>query len=438
MTKVFLAEKPSQANDIAKIIGIKRRCEGYIELVTGDVMTNVRGHSLEIAAPKDHNPAWGERWNWTQLPMIPTEWKMNIVKGFAGQLKIIKDLLKAHGHVVLCTDAGREGELIGREVLTHCKFKGKVERLWVSTLMEADVRKALANLKPGSATEPLYEAALARSHMDNIWGLSLTRAATLAANTGELFSVGRVQTPVLNMVVMQDAKVDSFNVKDYYELEAMVQSAGGHTFKMTHAPDEAKRIRDKEIAKKMMQQAAKAQGPLSVVSAPGKESPPLPFNLPTLQKEANKAFGFSAKETLDLAQGLYEKKALSYPRTDCAYLAESQKAEVAETLAVIEKNFPKAVATLRSMGMELRSTVFNDAKLTDHHAVVPTRQFVPLEGRELQLFTLVVQRYLRVLSKDMAFSGTKVTMDANGILFSANGRIIDFEGFQAIKLLEKN
>jgi DNA topoisomerase-3 len=435
MARVFLAEKPSQASDIAKIIGIKRRCEGYLELVTGDVMTNVRGHALEIADPKEHNPAWGERWNWSQLPMIPTEWKMNVVRGFGPQLKIIKDLLKEHGHVVLCTDAGREGELIGREVLTHCKFKGKIERLWVSSLVEADVKKALSNLLPGSAKEPLYQAALARSHMDNIWGLSLTRAATLAAGTGELFSVGRVQTPVLNMVVMQDEKVESFNAKDYYELEAMVQSAGGQTFKMTHAPEEAKRIRDKEVAKQMMQQASKAQGPLSVVSKPGQETPGLPFNLPTLQKEANKAFGFSAKRTLELAQSLYDKKALTYPRTDCAYLADSQKAEVAETLAVIEKTFPKAVSTLKTMGMDLRSTVFNDAKLTDHHGVIPTRQHVPLEGEELQLFTLVAQRYLQVVSKDMKYDGTRVTMDANGILFTANGRIVTFEGWKSIKLL---
>ena len=157
MGRVFLAEKPAQATDIAKIIGIKQRHEGYIELVTGDVMTNVRGHSLAIARPEDHNPAWGERWNWNQLPMIPTEWKMNVVSGFGPQLKIIKNLLKEHGHVVICTDAGREGEAIGREVLEHCKFKGKVERLWVQSLVEKDVRKALANLLPGSAKIPLCQ-----------------------------------------------------------------------------------------------------------------------------------------------------------------------------------------------------------------------------------------------------------------------------------------
>jgi DNA topoisomerase-3 len=435
MGRVFLAEKPAQANDIAKIIGIKRRCEGYIELVTGDVITNVRGHALEIADPKEHNPAWGERWNWSQLPMIPTEWKMNVVRGFGPQLKIIKGLVKEHGHVVLCTDSGREGELIGREVLTWCNFKGKLERLWVSSLVEADVKKALANLLPGSAKQGLYEAALARSHMDNIWGLSLTRAATLAAGTGELFSVGRVQTPVLNMVVKQDEKVENFKPDDYYELEAEVRSASGHTFKMKHAPDETKRIRDKAVAKAMMQQASKAQGPLRVEAKPGQESPGLPFNLPTLQKEANKAFGFSAKKTLEIAQALYDKKAMTYPRTDCAYLSDAQKGEVAETLAVIEQTFAKAVATVKTLGTDLRSSVFNDSKLTDHHGVIPSRQFVKLEGDELKLFTLVAQRYLQVVSKDMKYDGTRVTMDANGILFSANGRIVTFEGWKAIKLL---
>lgn len=435
MARVFLAEKPSQASDIAKVIGIKRRCEGYIELVTGDVMTNVRGHALKIADPKELNPAWGLRWNWDQLPMVPDEWKMNVVEGFKGQLAIIKKLIKEHNHVVLCTDAGREGELIGRNVLEYCGFKGKLERFWTSSLVDADIRKGLANLLPGSAKDPLHEAAKARSHMDNIWGLSLTRAATLAADTGELFSVGRVQTPVLYMVTQQDAKVEGFNAKDYYELEAQVQTANGHTLKMMHAPAETKRITDKEVAKKMLAQAAKAQGPLSVVSKPGQEAPGLAYNLPTLQKDANKAFGFSAADTLKLAQALYDKKAMTYPRTDCAYLAVSQKAEVAETLAVIARTFPAAVKTVETLGLNLRDSVFDDEKLTDHHGVIPTRQYVPLSGDELKLFSLVAQRYLRLVSKDMQYDGTRVTMDANGIQFVATGRVVTFEGWKAVKLV---
>jgi len=437
MARVFLAEKPNQASEIAKVIGIKRRCEGYIELVTGDVMTNVRGHALEIADPGEHNPLWakGVRWNWGQLPMVPDEWKMNVVKGFENQLKIIKKLVKEHGHVVLATDAGREGELIGREVLEYCGFKGKLERLWLNTLVDADIRRALQNLLPGDAKQGLFEAARARSHMDNIWGLSGTRAVTLAAATGELFSVGRVQTPTLYMVVMQDAKVDSFNAKEYYELEAEVQSASGQKFKMRHSPDESKRITDKAVATRMMQQAAKAQGPLSVVSKPGKESPGLAYNLPTLQKDASKAFRFSAARTLELAQALYDKKAASYPRTDCAFLGNEQMKEVPATLDVLDRVFPEAVATVRKLGTDLRDTTFNDEKLVDHHGIVPTQQFVALSGDELKLYTLIAERYLQLISKDLKFEGTTVTMDANGIPFKATGRVVSFEGWKAVKLL---
>lgn len=435
MSRLILAEKPSQANDIAKVIGIAKRCEGYLELVDGSAISWAVGHLLEQPLPEEYNPAWGGRWNWGQIPIIPTDWKMNPAKGKTKQLNVIKGLLKKYNHVVIATDAGREGELIGRELLTYFKFKGKVERFWTSSLVASDIKKALASLKPGTATMPLHEAALARSHADYIWGYSLSRATTLAANTGETFSVGRVQTPVLAMVVRKDEEFEGFKSKPYYELEASVKSSGGHTFKMLHAPEESKRIYDIEVAKKLKSQAEKAQAPLRVVSKPGSESPSLPFSLPTLQKEANKQFGFSAQRTLDLAQALYDKKAMSYPRTDCTYYAESQKGEVNDTLATLAMTFPSAVETLKKMGVELRSSTFNDSKLSDHHGIVPTAQHVPLAGDELKLFTLVAQRYLQAISKDMKYDGTKVTMDANGVPFTATGRVVNFLGWKAIKLL---
>lgn len=433
--KLYIAEKPSQANDIARVLGITKRGQGYLELEGGSVMTWAIGHVLRQAEPKEYSEAWAGSWNWSQLPMIPAEWKMVVDEDKKSQFKVIKELLKKFNHVVIATDAGREGELIGRELLEYCKFKGTVERFWVSTLVASDIKKALQNLKPGKVTEPLYEAAVARSHADFVWGYTLSRAATLAANTRESFPVGRVQTPVLAMVVAKDELVEKFEKRTYYELEAQVKSAGGQTFTMTHAPEESKRIYERAAAVKLQQQANAASGPLSVESKPGKESPPLPFNLSTLQREANKAFGFSADKTLKVAQALYDKKAMSYPRTDCSYYGESQKGEVEATLRAVAKTFEAAVGILRTNGIEMRTSVFDDSKLSDHHAIAPTTQPVDLIGDELKLFTLVAQRYLQVLSKDLKFQGTRVTMDANGVPFVATGRVVNFVGWKAIKLL---
>jgi DNA topoisomerase III len=435
MKTVYIAEKPSQAADIAKVIGAVGRKEGYIELKGGDQMTWAIGHLLELVEPKVYDEAWGGRWSWEQLPMIPAEFKLEVVKGKAAQVKVIKALLKSADRVVIATDAGREGELIARELLLFCKYKGAVERLWLSSMVASDITAALKRLKPGKDTEPLYQAAVARQHSDWMHGLSLTRGATLAAGVrGDFFPVGRVQTPVLAMVAHRDKTIKNFQADAYYELEATVTSAKGQTFKLWHAPTEDARIRDKEEAARRLKQADKARAPLKVERKPGKESPPMPYKLPSLQKDANRILGLTAKNTLEVAQKLYEKKAITYPRTDCEYLASSQKGEIDATLDLLAKRFGAAVSTLRATGIVTRDTTFNDAKLTDHHAIVPALADVPLDGLELQVYTLIAQRYLQTLSKDNLFDGTKVTMDANGVPFAATGKTVTFEGWKAIKL----
>lgn len=436
MTTVFLAEKPSQARDIATVLGIKRRHDGYLELNSGDFVTWAVGHLLELASPEAHNPAWAGRWSWAQLPMIPETWKYEVVGRTKAQFKIIQGLLKKASRVVIATDAGREGELIAREILEHCKWKGAVERLWTSSLVAADIKRALSALKPGSETYPLYESALARQRSDNMYGLSGTRAASLAAAVPrDYFPLGRVQTPTLAMVARRDRDIQGFASKTYYELEARVQTRSGHVLTMLHAPEEEQRITDKTEAERRKRLALKAQGPLRVEKSKGNDAAPLPYSLPALQKDANSVFSFSARNTLKLAQALYEKKALTYPRTDCQFLAESQKAEVDGVLAVIAKRFGPAVAELRSKGIHKRSRTFDDSKLTDHHGIIPTSEYVELEGAELQLYTLVCQRYLQVLAADCAFEATKVTMDANGVPFKATGRVVLDPGWTAFKLV---
>lgn len=442
MKTVYLAEKPNQAADIAKILGAVGRKDGYIELKGGDVMTWSVGHLLETAEPKEYCELWAGRWSWGQLPMIPEEFKYKVsgegtqyYKKNQAQVKLIKSLLKTADRVVICTDAGREGELIARELMTYSKFKGKVERLWTSSLVASDIAAALGKLLPGAAKEPLYQAARARQHCDWIHGLTLTRAVTLAANVrGDFFPVGRIQTPVLALVVRRQMAIAAFKSDDYFELEAIVRSASGKTFKMWHAPAEDKRITVRAEAERLLKQAEGANSPLNVEKKPGKESPPMPYKMPSLQKDAIRALGLTAKRVLEVAQVLYEKKAITYPRTDCEFLASSQMGEVDETLATIAKRFSGAVEAVQKQGTNLRSSTFDDSKLTDHHAIVPTALFVPLDGLELQLYTMVAQRYLQTISKDCQFDGTKVSMDANGVPFTATGKAITFEGWRAVKL----
>lgn len=437
MTTVIIAEKPSQAMDIGKVIGIKARGDGFLELVNGWCIVWAIGHLLELANPEDYTEAWAGRWKWDTLPMIPSQWKYNVNRKTSKQLTVIKNQLKRATNVIIATDAGREGELIGRELLDYCKYKGPVQRFWASSLTAADIAAALKKLKAGSETAPLYEAALARSHSDWLLGISGTRAASLAADVrGDFFALGRVKTPTLAMVVRRDDAIASFDSKNYFELEATVRTKRGAVLKMLHAPDEANRITSKAQAEALLKKASGHSGPLRVEKTPESEQPPLPYSLPALQKDANRILGLSVANTLKVAQALYEKKATSYPRTDCQYLAESQIAEIDETLDVVAKRFASAVSSVRTMGITTRKSTFNDSKLTDHHGIIPTRQFVPeLEGVELQVYTLIVQRYLQTLSPEHRYLATRVKMDANGVLFKASGRKTEQPGWTAIKLM---
>lgn len=435
MTTVYLAEKPSQARDIANAIGLISRGNGCLN-VRGGVVTWALGHLLEQAAPDAYNDSWGGRWNFDVLPMIPDAWKQVVVRQKAGQVKIIKDLLKSASLVVIATDAGREGELIARELISHCRYRGPIQRLWTSSLVQADIKKALASLQPGKQTEPLHEAALARQHADWLYGMNGSRAVTLGAhNPGTAYPVGRVQTPTLALVVRREWEIRNFVATAYFELEAKVQSAGGHTFKMFHAPSEKDRIRDRKEAERRAALARDAHAPLHVSVQAKTEAPPLPYTLPALQKDANRILGLSARKTLELAQELYEAKAITYPRTDCAYLASSQKQQVDETLRRLAGVFGQAVRTLQAAGITLRDSTFDDAKLTDHHGIVPTSENAAVSGDAAKLFALIAERYLRTLAPDCKYNATVVTLDANGVPFRATGKQITDPGFRAVQLV---
>lgn len=435
MTTVILAEKPSQARDIAKVIGVARSGDGYLDLTNGWKVTYGIGHLMELAEPEAYDPHWGERWAWTQLPMIPAQFKQVPVTRTRAQLKVVKETLKLATRVIIATDAGREGEYIARELLDYAKYRGPVERFWTGVLTPDGIRTALKALRPGKDTEALYEAAKARAVSDWMLGLTGTRAATLAARVrGDYFPMGRVQTPTLALVVRRDTAIEAFSAKTYYELEATVRTQKGDTFKMMHSRPEEQRIVDKKEAEALLAKARGARAPIQVTKSAETEKAPLPFSLPALQKAANRIFGFSAAKTLKLAQALYEqKKVLTYPRTDCQHLSKSQIPEIEGVLGAVAAVLPGQVSNLKTLGVVTRPSTFDDEKLSDHHAIIPTSMQVPLEGDELALYTLVAHQYLQVLAPDCKFERTKVTLDANGVPFSATGKIVTFPGWTQFK-----
>lgn len=435
MSTLYIAEKPSQARDIAKVLGIAGNAEGYIPLQGGDNMTWAFGHLLAGKMPEDYNPAW-KQWTLTALPLRPAVFEKLPAKGKSEQLAIIKKLMAKATRVVIATDAGREGELIARELLTYFRYTGKVERLWLSSLVESDIRKGLKALLPGDKTVPLYHAALAREESDWVYGLSMTRAATLALGADrEVLPMGRVKTPTLAMVVKRCTDIENFKTRTYFELEAHCQTAGGHPLVLKHAPPEESRVHDKATAAALAKRAQGAKGPLRVVEKEERAKPPLMYTTPDVQATASNKFGMSAQGVLSVLQALYEKKVLTYPRTNCAHLGEAHKAEIPAMIAAIRSVDGAGVALLEKMGGPLLSPrLFDDSKLTDHHAIVPTGvPPVGLTTEESKVYGLVARRALQALAPDHRFKSTSVSLDANGVPLSASGAVDIDAGWTALK-----
>ncbi len=434
MLTVYIAEKPDVGKTLAKHLGVVKSQKGYIECANNCVVTWAIGHLLEVPYPDGFKEEW-KPWKWDPLPFVPDEWIMKPVPRTKDQFSVVKSLVKKATTVVLATDAGREGELIGRSILEACKYKGTLKRLWLSVYTDEVVKAALKSPLDGKEKDNLYQAALARRNGDWIYGMSCSRAASLAAGSAK-FAIGRVQTPTLSLIVKRDLEIENFKAKNYYELEAQVDTAEGHTLTMYHSPKQEERIYDKAAAEKLKAKAEKASGPLKVAKTPGKETAPLVYSLPKLQQDGNRLFKWTAKKTLEIAQSLYEKKFTSYPRVDCEHLSSTQKKEVPETLQAVAATLAPQTDALKTLGVNIRDSVFDDSKLTDHHGIIPTK--VPLSGAlspdEQKLYKLIALRYLQMLAPDMQYESTKVEMDANGVLFTATGRVIIKEGWKGLKL----
>jgi len=407
MTKLWLCEKPKQGTVVAGQLGILKRHNGYIETKDG-IVTWCFGHLLGFKQPGEYDEKW-KTWALESLPIVPDSFDLVPLKGKEKQLKIIGGLLKNTDHLMLATDGDREGELLGREVLDYFNWSGKIERMWNTSLDEESIDNALADIRPGKDTENLYIAGAARAKADYINGMTMTRAATKAFGNGsDIYSVGRVQTAVLGIIVRRAKEIENFISKEYFELFSCHEKQGKE-FKLRYAPKAENRIFDKEKANHLLDLIKNKTVDFCVEQKRKKTKPPKLFSLLTLQKTANTALGWSASETKAVAQELYDAQLISYPRTDCEYLPNEQEKDAEKILAHLAgidslKPFIQSIETI-----VYRKSTFNTGKTTAHHAIVPTKKSAKIEDlskKQASLYMIICQRYIANFMVDYEYDST--------------------------------
>ena len=442
MKQLYLCEKPSQAKDIARVLGANKRNIGYFE-GDGVIVTWCFGHLLEMAAPDDYDPGL-KSWRLETLPIIPKKWILKVRKDAKKQYEIIVNLFKQVDKIVISTDADREGEAIAREIMEIEGWKGSVTRLWLSALDDESIQQAVDNLLPGEQTENLYHAASARSKADWLVGMTLSRLYTLTAQQSGyegVMSVGRVQTPTLKLVVDRDRSIDEFIPIPHFDVFADFQSnwqSDIFTGKWK-VPDVMADIDSRCLSQSSARAVAKrCQGKDAIVTETetkrGKETAPLLFALSNIQQEASKQFGMGAQAVLDCAQSLYEThKVTSYPRTDCQYLPQSQfdvATDIINTLQSIEDY--KTLA--ENADASLRSKVWNDKKITAHHAIIPTgiKPTNQLTDAEIKVFDLICRRYLAQFYPVFEFDQTHIELMVEKDCFQATGKQVVNWGWKVV------
>jgi DNA topoisomerase-3 len=425
--KVCITEKPSVARDIASILGADVRREGFFE-GNGYAVTWTYGHLCCLKEPADYSESW-KRWSLSALPMIPARFGIKLIddKGIERQFRVIETLVGQAEEVINCGDAGQEGELIQRWVMQKAGVKCPVRRLWISSLTDASIKEGFKKLAPASKYDNLYYAGLSRAIGDWLLGMNATRLYSLRySGPGKVLSVGRVQTPTLALIVKRQEEIDRFRPEDFWELKTLYRDV---VFNATSG-----RFTDIEKAEKAVEEAAKHEFVVDKVEEKkGKEFPPKLFDLTTLQVECNKRFGWTAEETLRLIQSLYEKKLTTYPRVDTTYLSSDIYAKVPETL---KKMAPYASLTAPVLAKPISKTkrVFDDAKVTDHHAIIPTGESPAIlsDTRERQLYHFIALRFIAAFWPECSFLTTTVNGHAGEQGFKAQGKVIVTPGWRTV------
>ena len=414
--KLVLAEKPSVAMSLSKVIGATKRGDGYME-GNGYLVSWCVGHLVELSQPDAYAEKYA-RWRYDDLPILPEQWQYQVSSSTKKQFGILKKLMQRKDveSLVCATDAGREGELIFRLVYHQCGCQKPVERLWISSMEDSAIREGFENLRPGTEYDALYEAALCRERADWIVGINATRL--FSCLYGQTLNVGRVMTPTLAMVVMRDAAIHAFKPEPFYQPELQFRDfqAGGE------------RMKEKEEAEKLAAECRQA-GKAVITKVEQKEKtekPPSLFDLTTLQREANRQLGFTAQQTLDYTQSLYEKKLVTYPRTDSRYLTDDMESMVPELVASIQQSFRIQPETPVKVNA---AQVINSRKVTDHHAIIPTKTAVGFDASTLPrgeqaILKMLAVRLICAVGAPCRYAETVIEAECAGQKFSTKGKHI--------------
>jgi DNA topoisomerase-3 len=432
MEKILvLAEKPSVGKELARVLGCNRGGEGFLE---GDryVVTWALGHLVTLADPDAYDKAW-EKWEMTQLPMLPQPMKTVVIPQTGRQYRVVASLMKRPdiGSMVIATDAGREGELVARWIMEKAGWKKPAKRLWISSQTDKAIREGFANLRPAAEYDNLCKSAKARAEADWLVGLNVTRALTCKYNAQ--LSAGRVQTPTLALITEREEEIRRFTPKPYWGVRAKLDG-----FEMAWRDEQGgARLFDEETAKKLAAAVSGKTGVLTSVTRARKQAPPpAAYDLTELQRDANKKYAYSAKETLDLMQSLYERhKLLTYPRTDSRYISDDVVATIPERLrSLLTDDYRDlAQALLRKKPIQTKYIVDN-SKVTDHHAIIPTEEqpeLWRLTGPERNIYDLVARRFLAVLMPPFEYEEVKLTLTVEGKTFAAKGKRVLEQGWKA-------
>ena len=423
---VCIAEKPSVAKEIADILGATTRREGFIE-GNGYQVTWTFGHLCTLKEPHDYTPVW-QRWNLGSLPMIPPRFGIKLIndKGIEKQFAVIEKLMQSADMIVNCGDAGQEGELIQRWVMQKAQAKCPVKRLWVSSLTEEAIREGFANLKDQSEYQPLYEAGLSRAIGDWLLGMNATRLYTLKyAKNKQVLSIGRVQTPTLALVVKRQLEIMNFVPQPYWELKTVYRDA---TFSVVEGRFDSEE-KGKEALEKITGQPFNVT---DVTAKSGTELPPRLYDLTSLQVDCNKKFGLSAEQTLQTIQSLYEKKVTTYPRVDTTYLSDDIYPKCANILKGLRDYQPLTLPLLDKQ-LPKPKKVFDNKKVTDHHAIIPTGVYPQgLTDLEKKVFNLVATHFIAVFYPDCKYRTTTVLGESAGVEFKTTGKEITVPGWRVV------
>lgn len=420
MKRLIIAEKPSVAKDLSRVLKATKKTKNYYE---GDkvIVTWALGHLLTLKMPEDLNKEW-QQWQLETLPMLPKQIGIKPLPKTGHQLKAIASLAKRKdvGEAVIATDAGREGELVARWILQWVRFNKPVKRLWISSQTDKAIKQGFANLKPASQYDNLYESAISRAKADWLVGLNVTRALTVKYQDN--LSAGRVQTPTLALVRQQEKQIEKFLPQEYFTIQF-----ADNQLTFTHQQKNPQAIKTREAAQQLVQQMSQTAGTVEKIEEKVKrQAAPLPYDLTEIQREANQRYGFSAKKTLSLVQSLYEiHKVVTYPRTDSKYLTTDMQNTMKERLQAISDFNPQVKTIIKNGSKVVLKKVFNNALVSDHHALIPTEQranFAKLSSDEQRIYQMIVSRFLMLFLPEYQEKVEKITLSFGSERFVASNK----------------